>query len=346
MKLISNTEKQRILELHRNTPMKPFLFEQPTGKLDPKYLSTSNTIDPNTGLSIKNLNLSYPTVDNTSINMGANKLGVKRNYAVGNEEKAERIKTLSPEAIAEREHNAALIASIAVSFVPLIGPFVGAGIQLADAQKYYNEGNTKMAGMTAMFSLIPFAGPIISKFPILKNLSPKLLQNWKLGKPISVAEKEALETLAKNQLTLQSELNKVFINQADELLKKPSLTTAVKDGLLNFTKTGLKVGGKVALGFGPYIVAGEVYDKTYDFVQSETPKALVQKENLDWKFVKSAFGSTGSVEDNTLLQQALKDGWKPGTIVPEKYRTKEYSLAYNQEQENLKKLDAILAQYN
>jgi hypothetical protein len=326
--------------------VKPLLDEQSTDKLDPKYLSTSSAIDPNTGLSIKNLNLSNVTTDNTSVNMGANKAGVSRNYAVGNEEKIASGKSLSPEAIAQREHNAALIASIAVSFVPLIGPFVGAGIQLADAQKYYNEGDTKMAGMSAMFSLIPLAGPIISKFPILKNLSPKLLQNWKLGKPISVAEKEALETLAKNQSTLQSELNKVFINQADELLKKPSLATTVKDGLLNFTKTGLKIGGKVVLGFAPYIAVGEVYDKSYDFAQRDTPKALVQKENLDWKFVKTAFGSSGSVEDNTLLQQALKDGWKPGTVVPEKYRTKEYSLAYNQEQENLKKLDALLAQYN
>ena len=338
--------KSRFFSLLESTigDVKPLLDEQSTGKLDTKYFSTSNTIDPNTGLSVKNLNLSNPTTDNTSVNMGANKAGVTRNYAVGNEEKIASGKSLSPEAIAQREHNAALIASIAVSFVPLIGPFVGAGIQLADAQKYYNEGDTKMAGMSAMFALIPFAGPIISKFPILKNLSPKLLQNWKLGKPISVVEKEALETLAKNQSTLQSELNKVLINQADELLKKPNLSTIVKDGLLNFTKTGLKIGGKVALGFAPYIVAGEVYDKTYDIVQGETPKVLAQKENIDFNIAKNAFGSSGSLEDNTKLQQAWKEGWRPGIVVPEKYRTKEYSLAYNQEQENLKKLQTLISQ--
>jgi hypothetical protein len=252
---------------------------------------------------------------------------------------------LTKEERAEITHNVLMIASLASAFIPLVGPFISAGIQLADAGMYYQDGNTEMAGMSAMFALIPGAGKLLSKLPILKNINPNLLTKWKSGKPISKAEAEALDVLGKNISTVRKELGEEIVKQSDELLKKPTLTQSAKTALTNVAKSGLNFTIKTTTTMAPYVVAGAVYDKAYDYMQSETPSALAAKENIDWNLAKSAFGSSGSLEDNKKLQQAWKEGWRPGTVVPEKYRTLAYSKQYNEEQENLKNLDVMLAQY-
>ena len=43
--------------------------------------------------------------------------------------------------------------------------------------------------------------------------------------------------------------------------------------------------------------------------------------------VKNEFGSTGAFEDNTLLNGAWEEGWRPGMEVPEKYQTDLYKAA-------------------
>lgn len=245
----------------------------------------------------------------------------------------------------EDTHNLLMITSLATAFIPIIGPFVSSGIQLADAAKYYQEGNTEMAGMTAMFALIPGAGKLLSKLPILKNINPSLLNKWKSGKPITPVEKEALDVLGKNISTVKKELGEEIVKQSDELLKKTTLTQSTKTALTNVAKGGLNFTMKTTTQMAPYVVAGVAYDKAYDYIQSETPKALAAKENIDWNLAKTAFGSSGSEADNVKLSQAWKEGWRPGTVVPEKYRTLAYSKQYNEEQENLKNLDAMLAQY-
>jgi hypothetical protein len=245
----------------------------------------------------------------------------------------------------EDTHNLLMITSLASAFIPIVGPFVSAGIQLSDAGMYYQEGNTEMAGMSAMFALIPGSGVLLSKLPILKNINPSLLNKWKVGKTITPIEKEALDVLGKNISTVQKELGEKIIKQADELLKKPTLTQSAKTTLTNVVKGGLKFTMKTTTTLAPYVVAGVIYDKSYDYMQSDTPSALAKKENIDWTLTKTAFGSSGSIEDNTKLQLAWKEGWRPGTVVPEKYRTKVYSKEYNEEQENLKKLDALLSKY-
>jgi hypothetical protein len=152
--------------------MKPFLFEQPTDKLNPQYLS--NTIDPNTGLSVKNLNLSYPTVDNTSVNMGANKAGVSRNYKVGNEEKTEHIKILKKGFSVGLDIDViiSVIAAILEGF-PGLGQLASAGINIIHAISYFIRGllssddiemmNSYFQGLVQFcMSFVPLAGDFIS----------------------------------------------------------------------------------------------------------------------------------------------------------------------------------------
>jgi hypothetical protein len=245
----------------------------------------------------------------------------------------------------EDTHNLLMMASLATAFIPVIGPFVSSGIQMTDAAIYYQEGNMEMAGMSAMFALIPGAGKLLSKIPILKNINPSLLKKWKAGTPVTQIEKEALDALGKNVSVIQKELGEIVVNQADELLKKPTLTQSAKTALTKITTNGLKFTVKTATTMAPYAVAGVAYKQAYDYAQSDTPSALSAKENIDWGLAKAGFGSSGSYEDNMKLHQAWKEGWRPGTVVPEKYRTLAYSKIYNEEQQKLKDLDAALAKY-
>jgi hypothetical protein len=181
----------------------------------------------------------------------------------------------------------------------------------------------------------------LSKIPVLKNINPGLLKKWKAGTPITPIEKEALDALGKNVSVIQKELGEIVINQADELLKKPTLTQSAKTALTNITTNGLKFTAKTTTSMAPYVVAGVAYKQAYDYAQSDTPSALAAKENIDWGLAKSAFGSSGSYDDNMKLHQAWKEGWRPGTVVPEKYQTNSYKKLYAQEFENFKKLETF-----
>ena len=70
----------------------------------------------------------------------------------------------SPQAFAQYSaealdsHTGNLILGILTSFIPVVGPFISAGIGLIDAKKYYDEGDKKTAGLMVMFSSLPGLG--------------------------------------------------------------------------------------------------------------------------------------------------------------------------------------------
>jgi hypothetical protein len=57
-------------------------------------------------------------------------------------------------------HTILAIAGIGSAFIPVVGPFISAGIGLADASLYYKEGDKTSATISAVFSLLPFIGKI------------------------------------------------------------------------------------------------------------------------------------------------------------------------------------------
>jgi hypothetical protein len=242
-------------------------------------------------------------------------------------------------------HNLNMFLSIATAFIPLIGPFVSAGISLYDANKYYKEGDTYMAGMTGLFGLLPGSVALVSKIPGIKTLGQNGLKQ--LAAKLSIAKKtktipslnkveaEVLEGLSKNQ----DEISNMVKTTANKVVSNPSLNSPIKNSLTSIGKFGLDL-TKQGVGYG---TAGLAYDQTYNYLQKETPKALTSTEGMDWKKVKEAFGSSGSLADNTKLQTAWKEGWRPGSVVPEKYQTDVYKRNYQEETENINKLNVLLA---
>lgn len=215
------------------------------------------------------------------------------------------------------DHTVMTILQIGSAFIPYIGPLLSTGIGLADAALYYKKGDTKTAGLVAFFASIPGIGGLASKLGLAKWTSKAL---GELGKKISNGSKllpqeiQAAKVVAKNQNLILNGIKQVAITV-----------------------------GKTATTVGGYVAAGGAYSKAYDVAQKNTPKVKAESEGLNWEFVKSAFGSSGTLQDNTLLNQAWTKGWRPGKIVPQNLQTNVYKDNYNTEIENIKTLNSIVS---
>lgn len=262
-------------------------------------------------------------------------------------------------------HNMTMILSIAALAIPVAGPFISAGIMVGDAALYHSEGNEKDAGLSLLFAFLPGMGRVASKIPALEKLGAKgmsqLFSKLKRGtKSITTVEKQALEGIKANEQLIKSEYQQVLKNKASQVLKTTT-KAADKSKLQKFVSGSIKKTGSTLAKYGKGVVKFgwtfaqiaaliKVYDKVYDSVRGETPRNIVDKlikSNLDtrvnaWEFAKKTFGSTGSKDDNLLMVNAIKSGWKPGNPVPPKFQTQKYKTeiipATNKEQSDYEKL--------
>lgn len=255
-------------------------------------------------------------------------------------------------------HDLNLVLSIGAAFIPVVGPFISSAIMLGDAALYYDEGNNKEAGLMAMFALLPGVGGVIARtIPGIRTLGKEgmntlaknLLRNSKLTK----VESEVAEQIAKNQSLVKQELSNYVAKTANVAAQKTTDKT-LKNTLLNIGKQGLSFTGQLALsgakkagsfaaGVAPYVAAGAAYEKGYDEIQKDTPAGFTKNEQWNWDTLKLAFGSSGSAEDNDLLKKAWTDGWRPGTVVPEKYQTPQYKKEYEEEMSNFVELENLVS---
>lgn len=241
-------------------------------------------------------------------------------------------------------HTLAIVLGIGSAFIPVVGPFISAGIGLADAALYYKEGDTKTAGMVAMFSLIPGLS-LANKIPGVKQLGAKGMSSLaskisKGGSNLTKLEAEIVEGISQNSTAIQQELNTYLQNLAVQGAKTAANPTTAQV-LGTIAKQGVKGLAKAA---APYVAAGVAYSKGYDELQKNTPKSKAQSEGFDWNFVRTSFGSSGSEQDNIMLTKAWDKGWRPGTVVPNEFQTKQYQAQYNKEVEDLKQLEALILQ--
>ncbi|NBO22335.1 hypothetical protein EBU94_03205 [bacterium] len=179
------------------------------------------------------------------------------------------------------DHTLNTVLSIATAFIPVVGPFISAGIALYDAAKYYDEGDSKTAGMMAMFALLPGAGAIVSKIPGVKQLGVNGMKNLatKLSTkaPLSKLESEVATGLSANQSLVQQELSKVTAQTAKKTAETVTNQTT-KQSLVNIGKKGLSFTGK---NVAPYVAAGVAYDKAYDSLNPESDVDLTAALEVD-----------------------------------------------------------------
>jgi hypothetical protein len=204
-------------------------------------------------------------------------------------------------------HTIMLIGSLASLAIPVVGPLISSGLMLADAGIYLKQGDTKTAGLVGLFSMIPLGG-LATKLG-LTNWSAKALakigEKISKGVKLSSAEAQVADKVVKNKQLIQ--------NKIAELSKSKLGQSKVVKGTTQLAKPIAKT-----------TAVDATYNKVYNAAQSNTPKAKAEKEGLEWEYVKLDFGSSGSEQDNNLLNQAWDKGWRPGKEVPKQFQTKEY----------------------
>jgi hypothetical protein len=239
------------------------------------------------------------------------------------------------------KHTAMTILQIATAFIPLVGPFISAGIGLADAAMYYNEGDKKTAGMVGLFSIIPGIGGLTGKLGLGKVTSKMMASIGKkvsAGLKLTAGETQIVNKIAQNRNLIQAEIKKLGADAGISAAKQNVKKRLVRKNIA--AKTGKFVGTKVA----PYVGTGIAYSKGYDYVQKYTPKTKSQLGGYKWDFVRTSFGSSGTKEENDLLNQAWDKGWRPGQVVPTEFQTKQYQNVYAQETQNINSLNQLIAQ--
>lgn len=178
-------------------------------------------------------------------------------------------------------HTLAIILGIGSAFIPIIGPFVSAGIGLADAALYAKEGDSKTAGMVAMFSLMPGVGTIVGKIPGIKQLGAKgmsaLASKLSLGQKIT----DPVELAVVNGITGNIDLVKTSLSQNVQSLAQQAaaktVTPNVKNTLTNFVKSGLTFTAK---NVAPYVGAGAGYEYAWN---KFSPKQSINLADIDSK---------------------------------------------------------------
>jgi hypothetical protein len=121
--------------------------------------------------------------------------------------------------VQEHRHELMILGQIVTAFIPLVGPVASAGLGIADAKMYHDEGDDYAAGLSLVLSLLPGGSKVV------KSLVPKLLA--KSGR-LTAAEASILKKVA---------TSKTFINeQLAKLIKQGVESGKIKESSLKSIK--------------------------------------------------------------------------------------------------------------
>jgi hypothetical protein len=169
-------------------------------------------------------------------------------------------------------HNVNNLLQIGTAFIPLIGPFISAGIGLADAAMYYKEGDTKTAGLMGVFAAIPGVGGLAGKLGLNKWGAKALGEIGKkisLGLKLTPAESQVASRVAQYRQLIQSEMTKI----GESATLKGGAQSARKKLANKDAVQKLKGIGKKTAGFGAqtagFEAVGHLYNKSYDKITGQ-----------------------------------------------------------------------------
>ena len=184
----------------------------------------------------------------------------------------------------ENRHEIATIISIALLFVPVVGWFASAGVGLTNAGMYYKEGDSKQAGIEAIFALLPGVGKIGSTIgktiPSIGKLGAEGMA--RLGRKLATSKSPLLTNLemlvikdmSKYKDIIKTDLTEYFKarvkNEAARIAKNAtrSKKAQVASNWLNkFAGGGIvlgKLGTQTAADIGLTSTAVRGWDKIYN----------------------------------------------------------------------------------
>ena len=100
----------------------------------------------------------------------------------------------------DQKHLLMDIAAVGAFFIPVVGPYISLGLELANAGMYYAEGDEYMTGLSLAFAMIPFSD-LVLKIPAVKKLGrdglASLIKKSRAGSNLTKTEFEVVEQIGK-----------------------------------------------------------------------------------------------------------------------------------------------------
>jgi hypothetical protein len=116
--------------------------------------------------------------------------------------------------------------AFASAFIPVVGPFISAGISLGNAAIHWKQGKQKEAAVDALFAIIPLLGKIPGVAKISNSIA-KSLASKILGKgALNLEELNALKNVTQYDEVISKQILLKFKNTSG--LQKHIIDTAVK----------------------------------------------------------------------------------------------------------------------
>jgi hypothetical protein len=142
-------------------------------------------------------------------------------------------------------HTLLAIASLASVFIPVVGPFVAAGLGMMDSAIYWKQGKKKEAAIVGLFSLLPGILKVTKLIPEIVQLGQKgmatLGSKVASGAELTTAEAGIVDSIVTNQAVVLSEAEAVAKNIAAQGANKVA-NKATKETLTHIAKHGLEKG--------------------------------------------------------------------------------------------------------
>lgn len=183
--------------------------------------------------------------------------------------------------IYEYRHGLIDIASIGAMFIPIVGPALSLGLELANSSLYFAEDDPYMGGFALAFALIP-GGQMIAKIPAVKKLGKDGLQNLLKKAKIqnakfSKTEMEALEQINKNKkwikLSSAKAASKLLVQSTFKKLSLPQIVRGMYYlSLKHPQKFNLSV---IGLQFGGIWYSYDKLAEIYDIKPKEESKSVI-----------------------------------------------------------------------
>jgi hypothetical protein len=132
----------------------------------------------------------------------------------------------------QNAHHVNQVLQFGSAFIPVIGPFISAGIGLADASLYSKEGKKGEAGVATFFAFLPGISSVVSKIPGVKQLGQKGMQalatKFLTKAPLNAVEQSVITGISLNKELIKQETNSVIKNIASNAATKATDSTTKK----------------------------------------------------------------------------------------------------------------------
>jgi hypothetical protein len=163
---------------------------------------------------------------------------------IGNEiEKTQTSRNWSHEDSVGMITNAVAFAS---AFIPVVGPFISAGISLGNSAYHWSQGKQKDAAVEAFFALLPMLGKIPGVGNISKTLAKDLSTAILKSKALTIQELNALKRITQFDEVISKQVLRKVEQAAEGKLSQHIIKTSIKkaEGAL-VDYTGLPTRSKV-----------------------------------------------------------------------------------------------------